>query len=66
MFKWPSEQENRTSLDQKPGFDDIKKFMVQAARKKNACTVYAWSEENDGKKTYELALQYVPKGFTFE
>lgn len=66
MFKWPSEQENRTSLDQKPGFDDIKKFMVQAARKKNACTAYAWNDENDAKKTYELALQYVPKGFTFE
>ncbi|MEZ4545446.1 MAG: DUF4388 domain-containing protein, partial [Cyanobacteriota/Melainabacteria group bacterium] len=66
MFKWPSEQENKTNLATKPGLEDIKKFMVQAARKKSAHFAFAWSDDAEEKKHYLLTLQYVPKGFTFE
>ena len=63
MFKWPSEQETITSLDKKPGLDEVKKFMVHAARKKDVQSVYTWKDE---EIEFRLAIQYVPKGFTFE
>ena len=66
MFKWPSEQENKTNLASKPGLEDIKKFMVQAARKKSAHFSFAWNDDSKEKRSYLLTLQYVPKGFTFE
>lgn len=66
MFKWPSEQDNKSSLESMPGLDEIKKFMVQAARKKNTQTTFYWRDQADKNKEYDLTLQYVPKGFTFE
>lgn len=65
MFKWPSDPEKEQRLDQRPTAEDLKKFMVASARRKDVKFVYRWSDA-EVKMEFKLVLRYVPRGFTFE
>ena len=66
MFKWPSDQGKKTNLRKMPVFDDLKKIMVENARKKNSLAVYSWTDDSQLDANFDLSCEYIPKAFSFE
>ncbi|MBZ0189519.1 MAG: DUF4388 domain-containing protein [Candidatus Obscuribacterales bacterium] len=65
MFKWPSDPEKEQRLKTRPAADDLKKFMVASARKKDVKFIFLWSD-TEAEMELKLVLRYVLKGFSFE